>query len=149
MHDTPPNAFDAHRSAFSAGLRAAFAGLRVAGRSPDVRTTYAQLVAAIFVLSVWLDACGIWAVWHFTSADPASAWWVVLLLWTLRIAAILLVLLLAPILAFSLVNTFFPMLSERVFFAALRTIAPERAAELQAREGRPFVRGMADNLLRT
>lgn len=143
-----PRPIPTQRTEFSAGLRAALRGLRVAGRSPEVRTTYARLVAVIFILAAGLDVGGIWAVWHFTAVDPSSAWWVLVGLWMLRIAGIVIVLLVAPLVAFFLVNTFFPLLSERVFFAALRVVAPERAAELQAREGMPISRGIAVNLTR-
>lgn len=140
--------FTESRKAFSAGLDAAMRGLRVAGRSAEVRGTYARLVAAIFVLAAWLDVGGVWAVWHFTATDPSHAWWMVAILWTLRIAAIVIVLFVAPLVAFFVVNALFPVLAERVFLAALSTVAPERARELAARPGKPFLRGLADNLLR-
>ena len=145
---TTSGGFTESRKAFSAGLQAAMRGLRIAGRSAEVRGTYARLVAAIFVLAAWLDVGGMWAVWHFTAVDPSSSWWMIAVLWTLRIAGVVIVLFVAPLVAFFIVNALFPVLAERVFFAALAEVAPARAQELQAMPGKPFVRGMADNLLR-
>lgn len=133
---------------FGSGMRAAFRGLSVASKSPEVRSTYAKLVAAIFVLAVWIDVGGIWAVWHYTGADPDSGWLALVALWLLRIAGTIIVLLVAPLLGLFVVNTFFPFLAERVFFAAMRQVAPERAAQLFAAEGMSFSRGVAINLAR-
>lgn len=148
MRAAAPESLPRHRGAFSAGFSAAMRGLRVAGRSPEVRGTYVQLVAVIFVIAAWLDVGGIWAIWHLTATDPTSPWWAILGLWTLRIAGILITLLIAPLIAFFAVNTFFPLLAERVFFAALRTLAPERARELEALPGTPFFVGVGRNLIR-
>lgn len=145
---TTSGGFAASRRGFSAGLDAAMRGLRIAGRSAAVRGTYARLVAAIFVLAAWLDVGGIWTVWHFTAADPASSWWMIVVLWTLRIAGVVIVLFIAPLVAFFLINALFPVLAERVFFAALGEIAPARAQELQALPGKSVMRGLADNLMR-
>ncbi len=133
---------------FSTGMRAAFRGLRVASGSAQVRATYAKLVAAIFVLAAWIDVGGIWAVWHYTAADPGTGWLALVGLWLLRIAGTVIVLLIAPLLGLFVVNTFFPFLAERVFFAAMRSVAPARAAELSAAEGMSLSRGVGINLAR-
>jgi CysZ protein len=133
---------------FSAGMHAAFRGLRVASGSREVRGTYAKLVAAIFMVAAWIDVGGVWLVWHATATDPNAAWWVLVALWLLRIAGTVIVLLVAPILALLVVNTLFPFLAERVFFAAMRQVAPARAEELLARDGMSLARGAAINLTR-
>ena len=133
---------------FSTGMRAALKGLRVASGSAEVRATYLALVAAVFVLAALIDIGGIWTVWHYTGGDPGTGWLALLGLWLLRIAGTLIVLLVAPLLGLFVVNTFFPFLAERVFFAAMRIVAPARAAELAATDGLGFARGIAINLAR-
>jgi CysZ protein len=148
MSTNSGGSFHESRKGFSAGVEAAMRGLRIAGRSAEVRGTYARLVAAIFVLAACFDVGGVWAVWHFTAVDPSTSWWMIAVLWTLRIAGVVIVLLVAPLVAFFVINALFPFLAERVFFAALRAVAPARAQELEAMPGKSVLRGLADNLLR-
>jgi uncharacterized protein involved in cysteine biosynthesis len=129
-------------------MNAALRGLSLASESAEVRGTYAKLVAAIFVLAAWIDVGGIWAVWHLTATDPETGWLALVGLWLLRIAGTLIVLLVAPLLGLFVVNTAFPFLAEGVFFAALRQVAPARAAELAAAPGMSFARGVGINLVR-
>ena len=133
---------------FSAGMSAAMRGLSLAFSAPGVRATYLQLVAVMLVVAGALDVLGIWAVLHYTEASADAAWWLSIGLWVLRIAGILLVLFVAAYVAFFIVTNVFPFLGQRVFFAALRSIDPERAAELEAREGLSFAAGLADAMKR-
>ncbi len=129
----------ATRSRFTAGLSAAWSGLRLSSGSSELRRTYVQLVAALFLVAGLLDAAGIWAVLHYTPIDGDTSWWATIALWIARIAGIVLVLLIAPLLSLTAVNLVFPMLGERVFIAGMRVINPARAAQLEAMPGTPMV----------
>jgi len=130
------------------GLRAAGRGVRRVLDTPEVGKTYLQLVAVLFVLAGVLDVLGIWAVLHFTPIDGGDSWWAVAGLWLLRIAGLLLVVLMAPILALFVTNTAFPMLGERVFLAGVRAVDPARADQLAAIEGLPLRVSVPQNLIR-
>jgi len=121
-----------------AGLSAAWSGLRLSLGSSELRRTYVQLVAALFVVAGLLDAAGIWAVLHYTPIDGDTSWWATIALWIARIAGIVLVLLVAPLLSLAAVNLVFPFLGERVFIAAMRVVDPARAAQLEAMPGTPM-----------
>lgn len=132
---------------FVSGASAAFRGLQVATRTPQVRRTYIQLALALLGVSVVLDILGIWAIVRWTGGG-GDTWWAALALILLRIAGIAIVLLAAPVIALFVINIAFPFLSERVFLAGLRTAAPARADELSRSDGLPLTTGMLDNLLR-
>lgn len=129
---------------FSAGVNAAMRGLSLVFSASGVRATYLQLVAVMLVVAGALDVLGIWAVLHYTEATPDAAWWSSIGLWVLRIAGIILILFVAAYVAFFIVTNAFPFLGQRVFMAAMRTLDPARAAELEASEGLSFSQGMAD-----
>ncbi len=131
----------------TAGLGAARRGLTQAWTSPEVRKTYAQLVAALFFFATALDVAGIWAVWMWTRASDAP-WWSVVALMFLRIAGIAIVLLVAPIIALLVVNVVLPFLGDRVFMAGMRQRAPARAQELEMAPGLPLAQVVVNALLR-
>ncbi|MCH9681962.1 MAG: EI24 domain-containing protein [Deltaproteobacteria bacterium] len=124
-----------NRQRFMAGLGAAWEGMRLSTHSSELRRTYLHLVAVLFLAAIVLDITGIWAVLHFTTIAPDASWWMVSGLWVLRVLGIAGVILAAPLLALTVVNVLFPFLGERVFFAAMRTIAPARAEQLSALPG--------------
>ncbi len=144
-----PNARPRSVSAdFVAGASAALRGLRLAASTAEVRKTYLQLVAAVVGIAGVFDVLGIWAVLHLTARDGTETWWAALTLVLLRIAGIGIVLLAAPLLGLFAVNVAFPLLGERVFYAGMAQVAPERASELRARPGMPPFRAVLDNLVR-
>lgn len=121
-----------------AGFSAAWSGMRLSTRSPELRRTYLQLVLALMVAATVLDVAGIWAVLHFTPIGDDTRWWEVALLWVARVLGIAVVLLAAPLVGLALVNLVFPFLGERVFLAAMRVVAPARAEQLAAEPGLPL-----------
>lgn len=131
------------------GVSTAMRGIKLATSSPEVRSVYVQLVAVLLVVATALDVLGIWAVWHWTRAVGSEVWWQVLATVLLRIAGIGIVLLAAPVLALRAVDLAFPLLGERVFLAAMRVHAPDRAAQLAAMPGLPLSRTIADAIVRT
>ncbi len=131
-----------------AGFRAAGRGVRTVLETPEVGKTYLQLVLALLSLAAALDVAGIWAVLHYTPVDGAESWWALVGLWLLRIAGLLIVVLVAPVLALFTVNTAFPFLGERVFLAGVRAVSPQRADQLAALEGLPLRVSVPQNLIR-
>lgn len=126
------------RARFTAGLRCAWSGMRLGTRSAELRRTYLQMVAVLFVVAAALDVSGVWAVLHFTAIEADASWWVSAGLWVARVVGIVAVVLVAPLLSLSLVNAVFPFLGERVFLAAMRMVSPARAEQLAASPGLPL-----------
>ncbi|MEM6991968.1 MAG: EI24 domain-containing protein [Myxococcota bacterium] len=133
---------------FSEGMGAAFRGLGGALSDVEVRTASIRMVGVLFVAITALSVAGIWGVTSLTPIDGDAAWWVIGLYWALRVAGIVLVLFISPIVALTGVNLVFPLLAERLFYSALATVNPARAAELSARPGLPIAQGVADALHR-
>jgi CysZ protein len=133
---------------FAAGFGAAVRGLSTAAGNPEVRKTYRQLVLAIFVLCAGLEVGGVWGVWEWTRAGADTGWLAVTGLILLRIAGVAMVLLASPVLAVFAANLLFPALSERVFLAGLRQVAPRRAAELAEQPGLPTSSALTGSLRR-
>lgn len=133
---------------FSDGVSAAFKGLRGALDDKQVREAYIRMVAALFVVITWLSAMGIWAVIALTAVGDDASWWVIGLYWAMRVAGIILVLYVSPLVSLFVINLVFPLLGERVFYSALATVAPERAAELSQQPGVPLVPAAKDALHR-
>ena len=131
-----------------AGLKAAGRGVRRVLETPEVGKTYIQLVAVLFLLAATFNVAGIWAVLHFTPIDGGEAWWTLVGLWLLRVAGLLIVVLVAPLIALFTTNTLFPVLGERVFLAGVRAVDPARADELAALEGLPLRVSVPQNLIR-
>ncbi len=139
---------EADKPGLGAGLRAAGRGVRRVFNTPEVGKTYFQLVAVLFVLAGTLTAGGFWAVLHFTPIDGTESWWLLAGLWVARVAGMLIVALICPLLALFTANTLFPILGERVFLAGVRAVSPERADELAALEGLPLRVSVPQNLIR-
>jgi uncharacterized protein involved in cysteine biosynthesis len=137
------------KSGVVVGFSTAMRGIKLAASSPEVRTTYVQLVLVLLVVATVLDIAGVWAVWNWTRGDAGDVWWQVLAMVLLRIAGIGIVLLAAPVLALRVVDLVFPLLGERVFLAALRLCAPDRAAQLAAAPGLPLATSIANSIVRT
>ena len=133
---------------FSQGFSAAFKGFGSALRDKAVRQAYLQMVAVLIVVITCLTVVGVWGVLSLTTVDGDASWWLIALYWALRVAGIVLVLLVSPLVALTGVNLLFPLLAERVFYSTLATINPARAAELLARPGLPLSQGVADALHR-
>ncbi len=136
------------RQRFSAGLSAAWQGMRMSTRSGELRSTYLQLVGVLFVMAIVLDVAGIWAVVHFTGIADDASWWTVVGLWVARILGIAVILFAAPLLSLTVVNVLFPFLGERVFLAAMRVISPARAEQLAAGSGLSLMRSAGIAVLR-
>jgi len=133
---------------FSSGASAAFAGLKHALSDKGVRDAYVKLVAALMVMSSWLVVAGVWSVFALIPIDPQASWWLVVLYWAIRVAGILAVLFVTPLVALTIVNLAFPLLAERLFYSALAVIHPARAAELMAQPGIPTAKALVDALAR-
>ncbi len=118
-----------------AGFSAAWAGMRLSTHSPELRRTYLQMVAVLFVVATALDVAGILAVLHFTPIDGGTSWWALVLLWVARVIGFVVVLLAAPLISLAVINLVFPFLGERVFLAAMRVMNPARAEQLAAMPG--------------
>ncbi|MEM9453201.1 MAG: EI24 domain-containing protein [Myxococcota bacterium] len=136
------------RSRFMAGLSSVWTGIRVSIRSPEVRRTYLQLVAVLFLVVAALDLAGVWAILHYTPIDGGTSWWATIGLWIARVLGVGVVLLVAPLVALTLVNLVFPLLGERVFIAAMRVVAPARAEQLAALPGTPIAKATVAAILR-
>jgi CysZ protein len=135
------------QGAFTAGFKAAFGGLRLASQSAELWRTYLQLVLALLVGATVLDVAGIWAVLHFVAVDDPR-WWMVAVMWAVRLVGIVVVLLAAPLVGLALVNLLFPFLGERVFMAAMRVVSPARAEQLAAQPGLPLATGLGIAVVR-
>ncbi|MCA9704911.1 MAG: EI24 domain-containing protein [Myxococcales bacterium] len=135
-------------SRFMAGVSAAWSGMRLALRSPEVRRAYVQMVGVLFVVAAALDVAGIWAVLHWTPIDGDTSWWATIGLWVARILGVAVVLLVAPLISLSVVNLVFPFLGERVFLASMRVISPARAEQLAGQPGLPLASGLVITVLR-
>lgn len=136
------------RTRFMAGASAAWAGMRLSTGSAELRRTYLQLVLVLLVVGAALDVSGIWAVLHYTAIGDDTSWWMTAGLWVARVLGIVAVLLVAPLLALSLVNALFPFLGERVFLAAMRVVSPARAEQLAASPGLPMATSVVIELRR-
>lgn len=139
---------EADKPGLGAGLRAAGRGIRRVLETPEVGKAYVQMVAVLFVLAGTLSASGAWAVVHFTPIDGTESWWLLAGMWIARVAGIVIVALVCPILALFGINILFPVLGERVFLAGVRAVSPERADELAALEGLPMRVSVPQNLIR-
>ncbi|MCA9651003.1 MAG: EI24 domain-containing protein [Myxococcales bacterium] len=136
------------RARFMAGLHAAGSGLRLSSGSAELRRTYLQLVGVLFVVGAVVDVAGIWAVLHYTAIGEDASWWLAAGLWVARVLGVVAVLLVAPLLALTVVNAIFPFLGERVFMAAMRVVSPARAEQLAASPGLPLVTSVLIELRR-
>lgn len=136
------------RTGVVAGASAAWRGLAIAVRSPEVGRTYLRLSAVLAVVTVMLDMAGIACAWHWTQVPEDASRWLVVGLVLLRFAAFGIVLLAAPMLALFSTNAVFPFLSARAFMAGLAAVDPARAAELGGAKGLPLTTAAAQSLVR-
>ena len=130
------------------GASAAVRGCGRALANREVLRAYLHMAAALFASITVLTGVGIWALIALTPIGEDAAWWVIALLWAVRVAGGLLVVLVSPIVALTIINLLFPFLGERVFYSALALVDPARAAELRARPGLSFSEGMSDAMHR-
>jgi CysZ protein len=123
---------------FVRGARAAWEGVRVAVHDPDVRKAYLQVVLGMLVLTLVIDALGLWGL--FAWIDPSTADSAIMgaVQWLLRIVGAVVVLMVGPLVALLIMNIAFPLFSEPVFMAGLRAQDPERAARVAAGPGMPL-----------
>jgi uncharacterized protein involved in cysteine biosynthesis len=131
-----------------AGFSAAFAGMRLASSSGELRRTYVQLVLVLLATATLLDVLGIWGVLQLILIGDDASWWEVVLAWVARAIGIVVVLLAAPLVGLALVNLLFPFLGERVFLAAMRVVDPARAEQLAAEPGLPLPTALVVAVLR-
>ena len=133
---------------FALGFGAALRGLfRTAGNA-SVRATYRHLVLAIFVLAVILDAAGIYALWFAIDTETMESAYMRAVISILRYVGTAITLIAAPVIAMFLVNAIFPVLTDRVFLAALGALDPERAQKLTDAEGLPLSAAVAGSIRR-
>lgn len=135
-------------SELTRGLVLARRATSIAWSSAEVRRAYLHLAIVLVAVATALDVAGVWGIVDATRPALDAAWWMVAVLWLVRLAGIALVLLVAPIVATFVVGLLFGFLGDRVFLAGLRVVAPERAAALAAAPGRPFGRMLGDTLVR-
>lgn len=124
-------------ASFSQGVRAAFAGMKVALSDAGVRAAYLRVMLGLLALTLVLDVLGVWGV--VSLFDPAAfAGWKSLAMLGLRVVGIVLVLVGGPILALLTMNVLFPVFSEPMFMAGLRAADPARAERVAAGPGMPI-----------
>jgi len=121
-------------------------GLRLALGDPGVRRIYLRLAMALMLTSIVLVVGLGYVLWALIPVPEST--WLLVLVWTLRIAGTALTLLAAPLLALFIVNIVFPFLGEDVFLAGLRAVDPARADELAAAKGAGLAASTANSLRR-
>jgi CysZ protein len=123
---------------FMRGVRAALDGVRVALRDPGVRKAYLRVVLGLLLLTLVIDALGLWWLFSFVDPSVAEQAWMGVLFWLLRVVGALLILLIGPMVAILVMNVAFPFFNEPVFMAGLRAQDPERADRVAAGPGMPL-----------
>lgn len=122
---------------FSQGVRAAFAGMKVALSDAGVRAAYLRVMLGLLALTLVLDVLGVWGV--VSLFDPAAfEGWKSFAMLGLRVVGIVLVLVGGPILALLTMNVVFPFFNEPMFMAGLRAVDPARAERVAAGPGMPI-----------
>ena len=119
-------------SPYLRGFRAALEGMKTALRSEEVGHAYLKLAAAIFGLSLAIDAGAL----------------MVIVLWVARVVGILVSVIVGPLLAVFIVNIAFPFFNQGVFLAGVRAVDPERAVILESKRGLSLPRGAGIATLR-
>ncbi len=117
------------------GMRLAASGVRMAIGSREVRRLYVRLAVGLVLTTVAMAVLVGFLAWTLLP-DPAGAtalWWFVL--WVMRLAAVVVAALAAPMLALFVVNIVFPFLGEGVMMAAVRAEDPDKAEALAAAPG--------------
>lgn len=121
------------------GVRAALRGMGAALGNRDVRRVYLRFTLAMLAMTVLIGGGLIAGVWTLTAASAETGDLATVGLWLLRLAGMLISLLAAPVLALFAIDILFPLLSEMVFFAGMRGLAPRRAEMLEAMPGQPLM----------
>lgn len=132
-------------SSFARGFLTAWTGLRMALGNVDVRRAYLKIAAVVVSLTVLLDVVGLWLLWHRVWQDQVELG-IGDILW--RALATLMIFLLGPLLVVITMNIVFPVFNAIPFFAGLRQVAPNRAAELSSRPGLAFRQGVLVSIVR-
>ncbi|TPV97272.1 MAG: EI24 domain-containing protein [Myxococcales bacterium FL481] len=132
-------------SAFARGLWIAWSGTRMALSNAEVRRAYVKIAAVVMGLTAVLNVVGLWWLWYVPLEQPAELG-IGGILW--RAAATLVIFLLGPLLVVMTMNIVFPMFNATAFFAGLRSVSPQRAAELTAQQGLPLRRGIYVSIVR-
>lgn len=123
-------------------------GLRLALGSPDIRRVYFKLAAALVLTSIGLTLGLGYAAWTLMPAPADVGTIAAALLWVLRLVAVVLAALVAPLIALFVVNIVFPFLAEGVFFAGLRAVDPARAESLAKEAGAGFTTSTTSSVRR-
>lgn len=111
------------------------AGMSHVSKSADVRKAYRFVLLSLFMVTLLVDALGIWAAWEYIRAAPDAAKWLTLAMSVLRVLAVLAVILLSPLFAITACNVLFPVFSEIPFLAGMRAFDLERGVRLGQRPG--------------
>jgi uncharacterized protein involved in cysteine biosynthesis len=130
------------------GFSAAFRGLRLSFGNAEVRRSYAFIAAALFVVTLALDVSGIWALLAATAWEEGTSTWLVFVWVVARIAGILAILLVSPLLAIFTLNVVMPLLNEGPFLAGMRALDPARAQRLREGVHLPVPQQIKISLLR-
>jgi len=128
------------------GIRAALRGATLALTTPDVRAAYRRLALAVLLVSLGLQAAGLWGV--FSLLDFGSDGWAEVGSWVARIVASIVVLLVSPVVALVLTNMAFPVLGERLFFVALARRSPAVSTRLAPHPDASAWESLTSGLLR-
>ena len=148
------------------GLRISLQGLAKAWKSPKTRHAYLRLVFVVFGVAVVLDIIGGTLLWGLIEGwfsevsidaladtpekdsalaklkDAWSGTGGAVVAWTIKILFFLALMVIAPVIAFFLVNIFFPLFNDAIYMGALSEIDPELHAELAKSGGRGFFKNM-------
>ena len=123
-------------------------GLRLGSSNADVRRSHRQLLLAALALCAAIDAAGIAAIAHWTQVDPGGSALLATGLIALRALGVAALLLATPLLVLAGMRMVLPLLGERVFLAALRSLDPALAGRLEASPGLPLWVSLLNSLRR-
>lgn len=130
------------------GARLAFEGTVHAFRRGRVLTTCWPLFLTSLVLTLALQAAGVWAALRLTRGDDAHAWWAVAGMVALRFLGILAALALGAVLGLLLTALFVPLMAERIFLTSYRALDAPEAETLAGAPGLPLREEMVQALRR-
>jgi len=132
----------------SSAAALALRGLKMAIGSADIRRVYFRLAFVLVLTSLVLTAGLGYAAWTLMPEPGPETTLMAIGLWVLRVLAVVLSALVAPLVALFVVNIVFPFLAEGVFFAGLRAVDPARADALQGAAGTGFATSTASSVRR-
>lgn len=159
------------------GLRLAFSGLKTGFGSKSLRRSYLRYVGAVLLLALalewvawsylgelipqWEQAVGAWSQSDTgQAADPS--WWQKLVgsyfkaqdatlkgvVWTLGVVLRISSALIAPYVAFALINAVMPMFNEAIFMGSLKGVDIPLFDELDYKDGRPLYKSFCYSMFR-